>query len=154
MLRSVATGYESLPISGRPCLGDGLRSSPFSGMPPEVRTLLVRFRDALACTRLPDDDAHGLAKDLVDHLIALHDAGTLTAPFLKLALEPFHELPQVAQIVGPLVRFAAHQSAAMGLREFKRSDSLPWITSSYANLEPNGVLDGLSGFRPSDFPPD
>lgn len=122
-------------------------------MPPEVRTLLVRFREALARTRLPDD-AHGLAQDLVDHLIALHDGGTLTAPFLKMALEPFHELPQVARIVGPLVRFAAHQSAAMGHREFKRSDALPWITSSYANLEPKGVLDGLSGFRPSDFPQD
>lgn len=131
------------------CIG----SSPLRGMPPEVRTLLVRFRDALKKTQLPDD-LHDLAGDLVDHLIALHDSGKLTPPFLKTALEPFQELPQVSKIVGPLVRFAARQSEAMGHREFQRSDSLPWITSSYANLEPKGVLDGLSGFRASDFPKD
>lgn len=133
-------------------LAAGVGSSPVKIMAPEVRTLLVRFRDALERTRLPDD-AHDLAADLVDHLIALYDGGTLTAPFLKMALEPFHELPQVAHIVSPLVRFAAHESVAMGHREFQRSDSLPWIASSYSDLEPKATLDGLSGFRPSDFPP-
>ena len=90
----------------------------------------------------------------MDHLIALHDGGRLTAPFLKMALEPFKDLPQVTHVVEPLVRFAAHQSAAMGHREFKRSSALPWITSSYSGLEPNGMLDGLSGFSQSDFQSD
>jgi hypothetical protein len=71
-----------------------------------------------------------------------------------MALQPFQELPQVSQIVGPLIRLAAHQSAAIGHREFERSDALPWITTSYSAFEPKGVLDGLSGFRPSDCPQD
>ena len=129
------------------------RSVASTSMPPEVRTLLVRLRETVSRARLsPDADA--LAQDVLDHLIALHDGGRLTAPFLKIALDPFKDLPHVAHVAEPLLRFAAHQSAAMGHREFKRSSALPWITSSYSALEPRGTLDGLSGFSPSDFPSD
>lgn len=141
-----------MAISERQFFATGTGSSPMKSMAPEVRTLLARFRDALERTRLPGD-AHDLAAELVGLLIALHDGGTLTAPFLKMAIEPFHELPQVVHIVSPLVRFAAHESVAMGHREFQRSDSLPWIASSYSDLEPKATLDGLSGLRPSDCPP-
>lgn len=114
-------------------------------MPPEVRTLLVRLREALGYVALPTDDA-ALAADLVDHLLELCDGGKLTAPFLKMALEPFQDIPKIEQIAGPLVRFAAHQSAAMGHRDFERSDALPWIVSSYSDLEPKATLGALDGF--------
>jgi hypothetical protein len=113
-------------------------------MPPEVRTLLIRFREALERAALPADELT-LAADLVDHLLRLCDDGKLTAPFLKLALEPFQDTPQIEQIAGPLVRFAAHQSAAMGHRDFERSDALPWIVSSYSDLEPKATLGALEG---------
>jgi hypothetical protein len=82
-------------------------------------------------------------RDLIDHLLGLYDAGTLAAPFLKLALEPLQDAEEIAQIVGPLVRFAAHQSQAMGHREFQRSDALPWIASSYSALEARTPLEGF-----------
>lgn len=112
-------------------------------MPPEVRTLLYRFRDALAHVQLPGD-LDGQAVDLLDHLLELHDGGRLNPPFLKLAMESFEDIPQVEQFVRPLARFAEHHSIAMGHREAQRSDALPWITSSYAGLEPKGVLEGMA----------
>lgn len=114
-------------------------------MPPEVRTLLIRFREALEHAALSGDDL-ATAADLVDHLLRLCDDGKLTAPFLKLALEPFQDIPEMSQIAGPLVRFAAHQAAAMGHRDFERSDALPWIVSSYSDLEPKATLGALEGF--------
>lgn len=120
-------------------------------MPPEVRTLLVRFQEAIGSAALPTDE-RDIAGELITYLIDLHDKGKLGAPFLKLALEPFNEVAQVANIVGPLVRYAAHQSAAMGHRDFQRIDTLPWIASSYSDLEPKGVLQGLEGYGASEGP--
>lgn len=120
-------------------------------MPPEVRILLVRFQEAIGSAALPTDE-RDIAGELVEYLIDLYDKGKLGAPFLKLALEPFNEGAQFASIVGPLVRYAAHQSAAMGHQEFQRLDTLPWVASSYSHLEPKGVLQGLESYGASEGP--
>lgn len=103
-------------------------------LPSEVRTLLQRCRRSLAHVAVPPE-LDGLAADLFDHLIQLHDRQRLTAPFLMLALEPFENIPALASLVDPLLRFATHQAQAQGHEPQQGSEAFSWVASSYSDLE-------------------
>lgn len=103
-------------------------------LPPEVRTLLQRCRRSLAHVAVPPE-LDGLAADLIDHLIQLHDSQRLTAPFLMLALESLNSIPALDSLVDPLMRFATHQAQVQGHETRQGSDAFCWVASSYADLE-------------------
>lgn len=104
-------------------------------MQPDIGQDLLRLRVALP-RHSTSSDLDGLAPDLVDHLVKLHQAGRLTGPFLRLALDALREVPDVQALIEPLMQWATERSRAAGFRD-ARSSELPWIASVHGELLPS-----------------
>jgi hypothetical protein len=100
---------------------------------PDTRAELERCRAVLLQTGIPPE-LDGLALELLDHLIELHDAGRLTPAFLMLAMRAFDGIAELAPVVSPLGALAAAQAEAEGHRENSERGGLPWVVSRYDPL--------------------
>lgn len=100
---------------------------------PEIRAELERCRALLAHIAVPED-LDGLAFDLIDHLLELHDTGRLTPAFLMLGMRAFDGVAELAPVVAPLGALAATQAHAEGHRENSERGGLPWVVSRYDPL--------------------
>ncbi|WP_326537887.1 hypothetical protein [Pseudorhodoferax sp.] len=100
---------------------------------PHVRAELERCRALLDRIAVPPE-LDDLAFDLIDHLIALQDAGRLTPAFLMLSMKAFEDIAELQPVVAPLARIAAAQAHAEGHKEQKDRGGLPWVVSRYDAL--------------------
>lgn len=100
---------------------------------PQIRAELQRCLALLQDIAVPPE-LDGLAFDLIDHLIDLHDAGRLTPAFLMLSMRAFDEVPELAPVVRPLGALAAAQAQAEGFKEPSERGGLPWVVSRYDPL--------------------
>lgn len=105
----------------------------------DIRSELEHCRVILGRIAVPPE-LDGLALDLIEHLIRLHDAGRLTSPFLQLSLKSFQDVPELEPVVAPLARLAADKSFAEGHKDDPGRTGLPWVVSRYTSLGEEDAL--------------
>lgn len=97
---------------------------------PDIRAELQRCRSLLGQITVPAE-LDGLALDLIDHLLELHDTGRLTPAFLMLSMRAFDGVEELAPVVQPLGALATAQAHAEGHKEDSERGGLPWVVSRY-----------------------
>ncbi|KQP35200.1 hypothetical protein [Pseudorhodoferax sp. Leaf274] len=100
----------------------------------EIRTRLEHCQRLLGTIAVPPE-LDGLAADLIDHLIQLHDARRLTPAFLQLSMRAFEGIEALERVVAPLAEIAGAQAEAEGHKELTERSGLPWVVSRYDPLD-------------------
>lgn len=80
---------------------------------PATRATLVHCRTVVADANV-DDELRALARDLLDHLLEMHDAQRMRASVLLLALDSLQLVPGLEDCVSELRKTAAREQTRIG----------------------------------------